>query len=44
MVAVEIINDFLELLNTNNFKYVLVKNDDNAIPYSVNSNIFKANV
>ena len=38
MVAVEIINDFLELLNTNNFKYVLVKNDDNAIPYSVNSN------
>lgn len=37
MVAVEIINDFFELLNTYNLKYVLIKNDDNAIPRSVNS-------
>lgn len=37
MVAVEIINDFFELLNENNFKYVLIKNDDDAIPYSINS-------
>lgn len=37
MVAVKVITDFFEMLNKNDLNYVLIKNDNNAIPNSVES-------
>lgn len=37
MVDSKIITDFIELLNTNAFNYVLIKNDGNKIPYKIES-------
>lgn len=38
MVDAKIILDFFELLNLQNLNYVLIKNDDNVIPYHIQSN------
>lgn len=37
MVDAKIIMDFFEVLNKNNLKYVLIKNDDNVLPYLLES-------
>ena len=37
MVDANIIKDFFEVLNKNNLKYVLIKNDDNVIPNQLES-------
>lgn len=37
MVDSKLIMDFFELLNGNNLKYVLLKNDDNVLPYHMES-------
>ena len=37
MVKAEIILDFFRMLNERNLNYVLIKNDDNALPYNLES-------
>ncbi len=37
MVDANVILEFLKLLNSSDIKYVLIKNDDDAIPYKVES-------